>query len=67
MSNNPPEPSLAAEPPRLLDRARARLRLGHYGPRTETAYIEWIKRYILFHGKRHPDGMGRAEIGGNKW
>ena len=62
MSNNPPEPLLAAEPPRLLDRARARLRLGHYGPRTETAYMGWIKRYILFHGKRHPDGMGRAEI-----
>jgi len=46
----------------LLDRVRARLRLGHYGRRTETAYVGWIKRYILFYDKRHPAGMGKAEV-----
>lgn len=62
MSNNPPELPSTAESPRLLDRVRARLRLGHYGQRTEIAYVGWIKRYILFHDKRHPAGMGKAEV-----
>ena len=39
---------------RLLDEVRDRLRLKHYSLRTEWAYVDWIKRYILFHGKRHP-------------
>ncbi|MBL8492211.1 MAG: integron integrase [Rhodocyclaceae bacterium] len=47
---------------RLLDRVRDRLRFLHYSLRTETAYLGWIRRYILFHGKRHPDGMGKAEV-----
>ena len=62
MSNNSPELPSGAESPRLLDRVRSRLRLGHYGRRTETAYVGWIKRYILFHDKRHPAGMGKAEV-----
>ena len=62
MSNNPPELTSLAESPRLLDRVRARLRLRHYGQRTETAYVGWIKRYILFHDKRHPAGMGKTEV-----
>ena len=45
----------------MLDRVRDRLRLKHYSLRTETAYLGWIKRYILFHGKRHPADMGKAE------
>jgi hypothetical protein len=52
----------AAQPPRLLDQLRDRLRLRHYSLRTEQAYIHWVKRYILFHGKRHPTEMGKAEV-----
>jgi len=53
-----------AEPrkPRLLDRVRAALRTRHYSPRTEEAYVAWIRRYILFHDKRHPAEMGAPEI-----
>jgi integron integrase len=56
--------SVAAEPrpPRLLDRVRAACRLRHYSLRTEEAYVAWIKRFILFHNKRHPLEMGAAEI-----
>jgi len=51
-----------AQPPRLLDQLRDRLRLRHYSLRTEQAYVHWVKRYILFHGKRHPAEMGKAEV-----
>ena len=49
-------------PPRLLDRVRAVLRTRHCSLRTEKAYVAWIRRYILFHGKRHPAEMGASEI-----
>jgi integron integrase len=52
-----------ARPPRLLERVRAALRTRRYSPRTEKAYVGWIRRFILFHGKRHPDGMGEIEMG----
>ena len=39
--------------PKLLDRVRDRLRYRQYSPRTEQAYVHWIKRFIYFHGKRH--------------
>lgn len=48
--------------PRLLDQVREKIRLKHYSIRTEQAYIEWIKRYILFHHKRHPQEMGKQEV-----
>ena len=48
--------------PKLLDRVRAAARLRHYSRRTEAAYVNWIRRFILFHRKRHPDGMGEVEI-----
>jgi integron integrase len=51
-----------APPPRLLDRVRQALRTRHYSPRTEKAYLGWIRRYILFHGKRHPAQMGPREV-----
>lgn len=51
-------------PPRLLDRVRFALRARHYSPRTEEAYVAWIRRYIVFHGKRHPAGMGAPEVTG---
>ena len=54
-------PASEPEAPRLLDRVRERLRLKHYSLRTEAAYVGWIKRYIHFHGKRHPVQMGKAE------
>lgn len=49
-------------PPKLLDQVRDRIRTKHYSLRTETQYTQWIKRFILFHGKRHPQAMGSAEI-----
>ena len=48
--------------PRLLDRVRAVLRARHCSLRTEKAYVAWIHRFILFHGKRHPAEMGAVEI-----
>jgi integron integrase len=48
--------------PKLLDRVREALRVRHMSLRTEKAYLHWIRRYILFHGKRHPKEMGEAEI-----
>jgi integron integrase len=52
----------APKGPRLLDRVRAAIRARHYSPFTERAYVAWIKRYIFFHGKRHPLEMGSAEV-----
>ena len=49
-------------PPKLLDQARDRLRVKHYSIRTETQYLHWIKRFILFHGKRHSREMGAVEV-----
>src|SRR5262245_25001761 len=49
-------------PPRLLDRVRHACRLRHYSLRTEDCYVDWVRRFILFHGKRHPLEMGAAEI-----
>ncbi len=48
--------------PKLLDRVRASLRLRHYSLHTERTYLQWIKRFILFHRKRHPEEMGKPEI-----
>jgi integron integrase len=53
-----------APPPRLLDRVRAVLRARHYSRRTEESYIAWIRRYIHFHGRRHPGELGEPEITG---
>jgi integron integrase len=50
------------QPPRLLERLRSALRARHYSLRTEQSYVAWVKRFILFHGKRHPDDMGEPEI-----
>ncbi len=51
-----------APAPRLLDRLREALRARHYSLRTEEAYAGWVRRFILFHGKRHPREMGEREI-----
>jgi integron integrase len=52
----------AARPPRLLDRVRHALRARHASRKTEKAYVAWIRRYILFHDKRHPTEMGAPEV-----
>lgn len=51
-----------AKAPKLLDQVRDKIRLKHYSIRTEQSYVEWIKRFILFHHKRHPKEMGAVEI-----
>src|SRR5262245_46158835 len=60
------EPSQSLElrkpQPRLLDLVRISLRTKHYSLRTEEAYVGWIKRFVLFHGKRHPLEIGLAEV-----
>ena len=48
--------------PKLLDQVRDAIRTLHYSDRTEEAYVGWIKRFIFFHGKRHPAEMGKTEI-----
>ncbi|MDH5387010.1 MAG: integron integrase [Gammaproteobacteria bacterium] len=48
--------------PRLLDQVRDRCRVKHYSIRTEQRYSDWIRRFILFHDKRHPSEMGKLEI-----
>ena len=51
-----------SKPKKLLDQVREALRTKHYAYRTEETYIDWIKRYIIFHKKRHPKDMGANEI-----
>jgi len=48
--------------PRLLDRVHVAIRARHFSWRTEKAYTGWIKRFIIFHGKRHPATLGEAEV-----
>jgi integron integrase len=60
-SNQRPPESAAAKP-KLLDQVRQAIRALHYSKRTEKTYVEWVKRFIFFHGKRHPFEMGEPEI-----
>ena len=55
-------PPGAVQKPKLLDQVRDAIRTRHYSYRTEQAYVGWIRRFILFHGKRHPAEMGKPEI-----
>ncbi len=48
--------------PKILDQVRSKIRLKHYSRRTEKTYISWIKRFIYFHNKKHPNIMGKPEI-----
>jgi hypothetical protein len=48
--------------PRLLDRVRNVIRCKHYSIRMEQSYVDWIKRYIYFHNKRHPKDMRESHI-----
>ena len=64
MPSSGPSPGAPPPPgqPRLLDRVRQAIRARHYSLRTEEAYVGWIRRYILFHNKRHPLEMAEPEI-----
>lgn len=62
MAGTSPATVPSRQPPRLLDRVRHRIRAKHYSSRTEKAYVHWIRRFILFHGKRHPADMAEPEI-----
>lgn len=50
------------DPPKLLDQVRGKIRLKHYSIRTEQAYVDWIKRYILHFDKQHPKDLGAGEV-----
>ena len=54
--------SPAGQPPCLLDRVRETIRARGYSPRTAEAYCAWIRRFVLFHGRRHPRDLGPPEI-----
>jgi integron integrase len=56
------EVAMDAHRPRLLDCLRAAIRVRHLSIRTERAYVDWVRRFVLFHGKRHPVELGKAEI-----
>lgn len=58
---NLPEPGVGGKP-KLLEQVRGLLRAKYYSLRTEEAYLGWIKRFILFSGKRHPKEMGGTEV-----
>jgi site-specific recombinase XerD len=47
---------------RLLEQVREVIRIKHYSIRTEHAYLQWIRRYLLFHGKRHPSELGPEQL-----
>jgi integrase len=53
---------IAVTQPKLLDQYRERLRIKHYSLRTEQAYLHWVRRFIYFHSKRHPAGLGGPEV-----
>ncbi|WP_119965663.1 integron integrase [Simplicispira lacusdiani] len=61
-SSQPTSDPVAPRPPKLLERMRIHLRTRHYSIRTEEAYIDWARRFIVFHGKRHPQEMGAADV-----
>lgn len=54
--------NMEQRPKKLLDQVRDAIQLKHYSIRTEESYVDWIRRYILFHNKRHPQEMGVPEI-----
>jgi integron integrase len=62
MLNTPTQTEPVIQQPKLLEQVVSKLRVKHYSLRTEKAYVDWIKRYILHHGKRHPKDMGATEV-----
>ena len=66
-SLSPARSAPTGTPPRggipLLDRVRHAVQTLHYSYRTEQAYVDWTRRFVLFHGKRHPAELGAREVG----
>jgi site-specific recombinase XerD len=62
MSGNLQSLAVPGGKPRLLDRVRDEIRVRHMARSTEKVYVSWIRRFILFHGKRHPGEMGKDEV-----
>jgi integron integrase len=60
--DSPSHTSPSGSPPKLLDQVRQAIRLRHYSRRTEAAYVAWIRRFIVFHRKRHPRELGEPEV-----
>lgn len=60
--NTAPGAAPAPAPPRLLDSLRHAVRVRHYSIRTEDTYLDWVRLFILLHGKRHPRDLGGAEV-----
>jgi len=48
--------------PKLLDQLRGRLGVKHHSIRTEQSYVDWVRRFVLFHDKRHPRDLGPSEV-----
>ena len=64
MTTSPSLPAeTAAAAPRLLEDVRRHIRARHYSYRTENAYVDWIRRYVRFHGMRHPRDLGSEHVG----
>ena len=61
-SQGPAESGPSAKRPRLFEQVREVMRSKHYSIRTEEAYLGWIRRFILFHGKQHPERLGTEEV-----
>jgi integron integrase len=57
-----PTPAPVSGGPKLLTRLRTAVRARHYSPRTEQSYVGWVKRFVRFHGRRHPAALGEAEV-----
>lgn len=55
--------SIARAQARLIPRMRRELRLRRYSPRTEEVYVNWVKRYVEYHGRQHPKDLAEAEVG----
>jgi integron integrase len=62
LHNTPAQSEPVTQQQRLLEQVVAKMRVKHYSLRTEKTYVDWIKRYIWHHGKRHPKDMGAAEV-----
>jgi integron integrase len=58
----PANPAIESRSPRLLDQLRYRIRFRHYSVRTEDAYVQWVRRYVVFHGRRHPRELGAEHL-----
>ena len=57
-----PPRGLVQQKTKLLHSLRANLRLRHFSPRTEEAYVSWVRRFVRFHGLRHPGESGEGEV-----